>query len=50
MQQNPFERFNSEGHHCFLDKNSIIFIDKTDPTKLLKRENYLRTILTTMAS
>ena len=30
MQQHLFEQFSSEGHHCFLDEISIIFIDKTD--------------------
>ena len=38
--QHLFERFNSEGHHCFLDKISITFTDKTDPSEPLKRENY----------
>ena len=51
MQLHLFEHFNSEGHHCFLDEISIIFIDKKEePFKTLKRENYLTRILKTMAS
>ena len=49
MQQHLFEHFNSEGHHCFLDQISITFIDKTDSTKPLKRDNYWRSIFKTIA-
>ena len=49
MQQHPFEHFNSEGRHCFLDEISITFIDKIDLSEPLKRENYWRSILKTMA-
>ena len=49
MQQHVFKHFNSERHHCFLDKISITFIDKTDPSDPLKRQNYWRSILKTMA-
>ena len=48
MQQHPFEHFNSEGRHCFLDEISITFIDKIDLSEPLKRENYWRSILKTM--
>ena len=49
MQQHVFKHFNSERHHCFLDKISITFIDKTDPSDPLKRQNYWKSILKTMA-
>ena len=49
MQQHLFEHCNSEEHHCFLDEISITFIDKTGPSELLKKENYWRSILKTMA-
>ena len=45
MQQHLFEHFNSEGHRCFLDKISITFIGKKNPSELLKRENYWTSIL-----
>ena len=45
MQQHLIDHFNREGHHCFLDENSITFIDKADPSDSLKRENYWRSIL-----
>ena len=50
MQQYLFEHFNSDGHHCFLDKISITLIDKTNPSEALKRENCLMKILKTTAS
>ena len=40
MQQHLFEHFNSEGHHCFFDEISITFIDKTNPSEPIRRENY----------
>ena len=49
MQQHLFKHFNSEGHHCFLDKISITFIDKTDSSEPLKRDNYWKSILKIMA-
>ena len=49
MQQHLFEHCNSEEHHCFLDEISITFIDKAGPSELLKKENYWRSILKTMA-
>ena len=48
MQQHLFEHFNSGGYHYFLDEISLTFIDKTDPSKPLKTENYQRCILKTM--
>ena len=50
MQKYLFEHFDSEGYHCFLDEISITFIDKTDPSEPLKRENCWRSILKTMTS
>ena len=50
LMQHLFEHFSSKGHQCFLDKISITFIDKTGPSELLKRENYWRSILKTMAT
>lgn len=49
MKQYLFEHFNSKGNHCFLNKISIIFFDKTDPSELLKRENYWQSTLKSMA-
>ena len=49
MEQHLFEHFNSKEHHCFLDEISITFIGKTDASEPLKRENYWRSILKTMA-
>ena len=48
-QQHLFEHFSSEGHNNFLDDISIIFIDKTDPKDLNKREHYWRHTFKTMA-
>ena len=36
MQQHLFNHFCTSGHCGFLEDVSIIFIDKTDPTDLLK--------------
>ena len=49
MQQHLFEHFNSEEHHCFIEKICITIIDKTDPSETLKTENYWRSIYRTMA-
>ena len=49
MQEHLFEHFNEEGHHGFLEDVSITFIDKTDPSEPLKRENYWKNVLKTMA-
>ena len=42
--QHLFEHFSEEGHHSFLN-----YIDKTDPSNPLQRENYKRNTLKTMA-
>ena len=49
LQEHLFEHFNEEGHHGFLKDVSITFIDKTDLSKPLKRENYWKNVLKTMA-
>ena len=50
MQEHLFEHFNEEGHHGFLEDVSITFIDKTDHSERLKRENYWKNVLKTRAS
>ena len=49
MQDHLFEHFNEEGHHGLLENVSITFIDKTDPSDPLKRENYWKNVLKLMA-
>ena len=49
MQEYLFEYFNEEGHHGFFEEVSIIFLDKTSPSEHLKRENYWKSVLKTMA-
>ena len=49
MQEHLFEHFNEEGHHGFLKDVSITCIDKTNPSEPLKRENYWKSVLKTMA-
>ena len=49
MQVHLFEHFNDKGHHGFLEDISITFIDKTDPSEPLKKENYWKNVLKTMA-
>ena len=49
MQQHLFEHFNNEGHYFFLDKISITFIDKTNPSEPLQKEHYWRSIFKGMA-
>ena len=49
MQEHLFEHFNEEGHHGFLEDVSITFIDKTNPSEPLKRENYWKSVLKTIA-
>ena len=41
--------FSEEGHHSFLEDVSITLISKSDPSNLLQRENYGRSILKAMA-
>ena len=50
MQEHLFEHFNEKGYHGFLEDVSVTFIDKIDPSELLKRENYWKNVLKTMAS
>ena len=49
MQRHLLEHFNEEGNHGFLEDVSITFIDKTDPSEPLKRENYWKNVLKKMA-
>ena len=49
MQQHLFDHFCDCNHKGFLSDVSITFIDKTDPSDPLKREDYWRSILKTMA-
>ena len=43
-----FWHFSSPGHNGFLNDVSLTFIDKTDPSDPLKRENFWRETLMTM--
>ena len=49
LQQHLFNHFCTFGHAGFLDDASITFIDETDPSDPLKREDYSRRTLKTMA-
>ena len=49
MQQNFFNRFGTSGHCSFLEYVSLTFIDKTDSSDPLKKEDYWRSALNTMA-
>ena len=44
-----FNHFCTSGHYVFLENVSVTFIDKTDPSDPLKRENYWRSTLKTIA-
>ena len=48
MQEHLFKHFSSPGHNGFLNDVLITFIDKTDPSDPLKREDYWRRTLKTM--
>ena len=48
MQEHLFRHFSSPGHNCFLNDVSVTFIDKTDRSDPLKRENFWRETLMTM--
>ena len=50
MQQHLYELFRSSNHNCFISDVSVSFIDKTDPSDPLKREDYWRSTMKTMAS
>ena len=49
IQQHLYEHFCSSNHNCFISDVSVTFIDKTDPSDPLKREDYWRSTLKTMA-
>ena len=49
MQEHLFRHFSSPGHNGFLNDVSVTFIDKVDHSDPVKRENFLREILVTMA-
>ena len=46
-QQHLYDQFMLEDHTQFVNDAPIIFIDKTDPTDPLKREQYWRHTLKT---
>ena len=49
MEQHLFKHFCSSNHNYFISDVSVTFIDKTDPSDPLKREDYWRGTLKTMA-
>ena len=49
MQQHLYEQFCRSNHNCFTNDVSVIFIDKTNPSDLLKREDYWKSTLKKMA-
>ena len=49
MQEHLFRHFSSPGRNGFLNDVSITFIDKTDLSDPLKREDYWRRTLKTMS-
>ena len=49
MQRHSYEHYSSVGHCGFLQHVSITLIDKTDPSDLIKREDYWRRTLCNMA-
>ena len=49
MQEHLYEHFCDSEHSGFLNDVSITFIDKTDPTNHLQRENYWKHTLKTFA-
>ena len=49
MQQFLYDHFCCTDHSGFIDDVSITFIDKTDPSDPLKREDYWRSVLKTKA-
>ena len=48
MQQHLFNHFCTSGHTGFIENVSITFIDKTDPSDPLNREDYWRCTLKNM--
>ena len=49
MQPEPFELFAADNHNCFLTDFSITLIDKTDGSDPMRREEYQRKVLKTVA-
>ena len=49
MQQHLYEHFCSSSHNCFISDVSVTFIDKTDPFDPLKRVDYWKSTLKTIA-
>ena len=48
MQEHLFSHFSMADHDGFLNNISITFIDKTNPSDPLRREDYWRKTLKTM--
>ena len=48
MEEHLFSHFSMAGHDGFLNDVSITFIDKTDPSGPLRKEDYWRQTLKTM--
>ena len=48
MQKHLFDHFIEEGYPEFLEDVSVTFIDKTDHSESLNRENYWKSVLKTM--
>ena len=49
MQEHLFRYFSSPGYNDFLNDVSVTFIEKTDSSNPLKRENFWPETLMTMA-
>ena len=49
MQQHFYQHFCSSNHNCFTSDVPATFMDKTDPSDPLKREDYWKSTLKTMA-
>ena len=49
MQQHLYEHFCFSNHNCFISDVLVTFIDKTDPSDPLKREDYWKSTLKTVA-
>ena len=49
MQQRLYKHFCSSNHNRFISDVSVTFIDKTNPSDPLKRKDYKRSNLKTMA-
>ena len=49
MQQHLYEHFCFSNHNFFISDVLVTFIDKTDPSDPLKREDYWKSTLKTVA-